>query len=300
METMASEQITIKAPAKVNLSLDITGRREDGYHLVRMLMQSIDLCDEVTVTRNNSGLITLDCDRPDIPTDSKNIAYRCAAAFFEETEILNSGVHIDIVKQIPMEAGLGGGSADGAAVLVALNVLFGAALTDKALCRIGVKIGADIPFCIIGGTMLAEGVGDIFTPLPHLTDECWFVLAKPQTGVSTAEAYKSFDVQRPKQKPDTDSLVAAIVSGHLESLGEGLCNVLEEAVDREDIRVLKEKFIECGALGGVMSGSGSCVFGLFDSKRKAAKCQSELEDEYGEVFLCSPLEQGASAALDEE
>lgn len=287
------DRLTVKAPAKLNLSLDVCGVREDGYHILKMIMQTIDLCDYVTVATNQKGSITIRCDRADVPLDNQNIAYRCAAAFFEETQILNCGVEIDIQKHIPSQAGLGGGSADGAATLVALNELFDAGLSKEELCDIGVACGADIPFCIMGGTMLAEGVGDIFTPLPSLPEDCWFVVAKPGAGISTAEAYRAYDQKGARHRPDHDQLVAEIVSGNLEQLGQSMHNVLEEVVRADFVQPLKQTMDAAGALGSMMTGSGSAVFGLFDNKRKASRCENQLEDCADQVFLCQPLEHGA-------
>ena len=287
------DSITVKAPAKLNLALDVCGVREDGYHILKMIMQAIDLCDYVTVTKNQTGAMSVTCKRPDVPLDQTNIACRCADAFFKETEMENPGIEIAIKKEIPSKAGLGGGRADGAATLVALNELFQAGLTKEELCDIAVDCGADIPFCIMGGTMLAEGVGDIFTPLPNLPEDCWFVVAKPPEGISTAEAYKAYDQHKPKKHPDVDQLVAEIVSGNLEQLGTSMQNVLEDAVKAPFVQQIKEQMLEAGALGSMMTGSGSAVFGLFDSKRKASRCLNQLEDDMEAIFLCQPLEYGA-------
>ncbi|MDF2632458.1 MAG: ispE [Caproiciproducens sp.] len=291
------ERITVKAPAKINLSLDVVDKREDGYHLLRMVMQTVDLCDYVTVEKNISRNILVTCDVPDVPLGKKNIVYRCAQAFFEQAGIPNPGIGIDIKKNIPSEAGLAGGSADGAATLVALNEIFETHLSQNELCDIGVQCGADIPFCIKGGTMLAEGVGDLFTPLPNLP-ECYIVIAKPEGGVSTAEAYQRFDHMGATKVPETENLIAAIITNNIEAVGEELCNVLEDVVFLDEVPKIKKQMKEFSCIGSLMSGSGSAVYGIFDNRRKAQKAADTLQEEYGFVCLCAPYERGATILED--
>ena len=185
------KRITVKAPAKINLSLDILGKRADGYHFLRTVMHAIDLCDTIHISMTGSDIQIL-CDREDVPCDERNIAYKAAAAFFDQTQATQTGIRIQIDKTIPSQAGLGGGSADGAAVLVALNELYQTGLDTSKLQKIGALVGADIPFCITGGCALAEGIGEILSPI-HAQLDCCFVVCKPEIGVSTAAAYNKFD-----------------------------------------------------------------------------------------------------------
>ena len=185
-------RVIIDAAAKINLLLDIKGKLPNGYHSLYMVMQSVSLCDRVTVEQTDTGIIELTCSREAIPCDSRNTAYRAAECFFEQTGIQNGGLRIHIDKKIPHEAGLAGGSADAAAVLRALDAIYAPGLRERDLCRIGVKIGADVPFCIAGGTMIAQGIGEVLTPLEDMP-ACTIVLAKPAEGVSTAAAYARYD-----------------------------------------------------------------------------------------------------------
>lgn len=283
----------IEAPAKINLTLDITGIRHDGYHILRTVLQTVTLHDEVYLRKTDGEGITLTCDYEGLACDETNLAYRAAAAFFDFTGLPASGVQIEIEKCIPLEAGLAGGSADAAAVLVGLNALFDTGLSQRTLCEIGLPLGADVPFCIIGGTMQGEGIGEILEPLPSLP-KCYFVIAKPESGVNTREAYALYDRQKPERRPDNDMMVAAIATGSLEHIGSELYNVLEESCSLPEVSGIKQAIIECGALGAAMSGSGSAVFGLFENKGDAKHCLSTLSDHYDAVFLAKPCPHGAA------
>ena len=216
----------IKAYAKVNLMLDILGTLPNGYHNLWMIMQSVSLCDTVSVTTSDSKEITITCSKEGIPTDQKNIAHKAARAFFDYTKTENCGIHIHIEKNIPSEAGLAGGSADGAAVIKALNELFGTSLSERELCRIGKTIGADVPFCIVGGTCLAQNIGEVIAPLEDIP-LCYFVLAKPQMGVSTKEAYESFDNANYIKKPKRDKMFTAAANGDFDEMCKLAANVFE-------------------------------------------------------------------------
>lgn len=283
----------IEAPAKINLTLDITGVRHDGYHILRTVLQTITLRDEVYLRKTDSEGITLTCDCEGVACDETNLAYRAAAAFFEFTDLPATGIQIEVEKHIPLEAGLAGGSADAAAVLVGLNALFDTGLSDRTLCEIGLPLGADVPFCIMGGTIQGEGIGEILEPLPFLP-KCYFVIAKPESGVNTKEAYTLYDRQTPSHRPDNDMMVAAIATGSLEHIGNELCNVLEEVCTLPEVISIKQTMLECGALGAAMSGSGSAVFGLFENKGDAKHCLSILSDHYSAVFLAKPCPHGAA------
>ncbi len=281
----------VEAPAKLNLTLDITGRRHDSYHILRMVLQTVTLCDYLLLRKTEGGL-QLQCDREDLPCDETNLAYRAALAFFEHTGLPATGVQMVIEKNIPLAAGLAGGSADAAAVLVGLNTLFETELSLRTLCEIGLPLGADVPFSIVGGTVLAEGIGEIFDPLPSLP-KCYFVIAKPQGGVSTQNAYALYDEHIPARRPDNDMMVAAVATGRLQSIGEELCNVLEEVCPLPEVAAIKQTMLDSGALGALMSGSGSAVFGLFDTKADAKRCVAALSEQFGEVFLAKPCPHGA-------
>lgn len=245
-----------KAYAKINLSLDIVGVRGDGYHLIKTVMQSISLHDVISVSENGC-CISITCNDPTVPCDERNIVYKCAKHFFEYwgTEF---GVAIDIQKNIPSQAGLGGGSADGAAVLVLLNRICGNPFSTDELCIIGAKVGADIPFCIVGGCVLCEGIGEVLTPIDSKIslDLC---IVKPEFGVSTVEAYKAFDNAQPLSHPDTDLVISALENGDKSTLVKNFVNVLE--MDKR-IDEIKRDLVDSGAVSACMSGSGSAVFAV--------------------------------------
>lgn len=284
-------RMSAEARAKLNLTLDILGKREDGYHLIRTIMQSVSLCDTVTVMADGSGRITLHVSGADIPCDSRNTAYQAADLFFKTTGVQNGGVAVKIKKRIPHGAGLGGGSADAAAVLRLLDAMYKTGLSDRALCDIGMQVGADVPFCLQGGTMIGEGTGTILSPLPDL-EPCHFVLVKPAISISTADAYRRCDEVEPARRPDTDKAVDAVCAHDLAALGGQLCNVFEEVVDIPELKEIQSVMREAGALGACMSGSGSAVFGLFDQKSAAEDCKKRLEEKFKHVFLCTPMPCG--------
>lgn len=286
-------ELTIKAPCKVNLSLDVVGKQENGYHLLKTVMQTVDLADTLTITKTSEGNIALTCTDITLPTDERNLAYKAAADFFSHTKIPLTGLHIHIEKHIPMQAGLGGGSADAAAVLVGLNHLFEANLSQKELCLIGERIGADVPFCIVGGTVLAEGIGEIFTVLPSLSD-CSIVIAKPKVGVSTKDCFHRIDTLGSVHTPNTAAMVGAIDRGSLADIGANMVNVMEEAAQLEELAEYKKMMLQSGALGAVMTGSGSAVIGLFDGNIKAEHCAEVFHGVAQSVFVTKPVSYGAS------
>lgn len=275
----------IKAYAKINISLDIVGKREcDGYHLLKMIMQNIDLYDEIFI-KKQYGEITLSCNKNYVPTDSRNLAYK-AAMLFKERYNIKDGVHIDIVKNIPVSAGLAGGSTDGAAVLKLMNKLFEVNASEEELMEIGLKLGADIPYCIKGGTALCEGIGEKITPLKPFKDKI-LVLVKPSFGVSTKEVYKAFDINKVRVHPKTESLIEAMEKDDLNYVANNMKNLLENVTLRKHnilIRI-KEEMIRYGAIGSMMSGSGPSVFAFFDDMLKAQKCYEKMKENYKEVFL---------------
>lgn len=278
----------IKAYAKVNLMLDILGTLPNGYHNLWMIMQSVSLYDTVTVTKNDSKEITITCNKEGIPTDEKNIAHKAARAFFDATRIENCGICIDIEKSIPSEAGLAGGSADGAAVIKALNELFSANLTERELCRIGKKVGADIPFCIVGGTCLAQNIGDVVSPLEDIP-ECFLVLAKPQMGVSTKEAYESFDNASYIRRPKREKMLIAAANGDFDEMCRLSANVFEQVIEVTERVEIKKIMRKHNAKFSLMSGSGPTVYGIFENNEDAEACAEKLKSIVKDVFIATPV-----------
>lgn len=266
-----------KANAKINLSLDVTGVRENGYHDVRMIMQSIELCDYLDIEVNNSGRIELTCSNPEIECDKSNLIYKAAdklinKAVDEEIIDKNTGVTISLQKNIPIAAGLAGGSTDAAATLVGLNEELGLGYSSSELRGLGVTLGADIPFCIEGGTYLSEGIGEVLSKLKDAPD-CFIVLVKPDINVSTKFVYDNLILNEETVHPDVDAMLNAIETGSIKRVADCLDNLLATVTEKEypiivDIKnILKEN----GALNAIMSGSGPTVFGLFDDEDKATK-----------------------------
>ena len=285
--------LKIRANAKINLTLDITGKRPDGYHTLSTVMQSVSLHDHVTAARGrcSAGDIRIACDDPRIPCDCRNLAHQAACAFFHASGVQNPGIFIDIEKRIPSQAGLGGGSADAAGTLVALDRLMDTRMTAAELCAVAETVGADVPFCVLGAAAYAEGPGTILTPLPSLPD-CAVVIAKPLDGVSTAEAYRLVDRAALTRRPHTGAAVDAVCAGDLAAVAHGLCNVFEEALALPEVAAIGQVMREHGTLGCRMTGSGSAVFGLFDNEEAARRCAAALRRDYDEVFQCRPCPHG--------
>lgn len=281
--------IKVKAYAKINLTLDVVGKMPNGYHEVVMLMQSVSLADTVTVRKSESG-ITLHCDREGVPLDERNTAYKAAKLFLEKTGI-ESGVDITIEKVIPMQAGMAGGSADAAGVLYAMERLFGSPLETNRLLRIAQSVGADVPFCFLGGTMLALGIGEMLYDAPKLPD-CYVAIVKPNENVSTASAYALVDSCENLIHPDINAALKALREGKLEAFSKEMRNVFEQATGTEKTGRIKETLISHGALGAIMTGSGSAVFGIFTDKEAAEKAISDAEFSDCEAYVAVPVEQG--------
>lgn len=286
-----------QAPAKINLTLDIMGRRADGYHEVDMLMQSVSLYEYVSVDADPQwqgvcGDITITCDKEGVPCDSTNIAYKAAKAFFEYTGIIaHSDISIHIEKHIPFGAGLAGGSADGAAVIVILNRIYDKHLKEDELCAIGEKVGADVPFCILGGTRRASGIGTTFKKVPRLP-KCHIVICKPEISISTAKAYALADSRTGAKFSYTDLCVKALYNGSVRNVSDFLHNDFEEVLSLDVINSIKSVMLKSKALGAAMSGSGSAVFGIFLTESKAKKCAELLRNEYEEVYVTTPVNEG--------
>lgn len=260
--------ITINGNAKINLTLDILGKREDGYHEVDMVMQSIGLHDTLEMEKT-SGEILLDIDVPGLEADERNLAWKAADLVIRRFHP-GGGVHIRLTKRIPIAAGLAGGSTDAAAVLRGMNELYDLGLEDGKLCELGAELGSDIPFCIMGGTMLATGRGEVLERLPDMPGMS-VVLAKPKISVSTAWAYQNYDAHGAKQHPDNEAIQKAIASGDGKTVAKLLCNVLESVTIKkyEVISKYKQMMMEHGALASMMSGSGPTVFALAESEERA-------------------------------
>lgn len=274
----------LKAYAKINLSLDVVGKREDGYHLLRMIMQSIDLYDAVNIELQESG-IDLNCDKAYVPNDSRNIAYKAAELFLSEYG-LKSGVRIYIEKNIPVAAGLAGGSTDAAAVLKGMRSLLRPDISDEELMELGVRIGADVPYCIAGGTALCEGIGEKLTKLEPFRDKI-LILVKPPFGVSTKSVYQKLDIGKIRIHPSTNRLINAIREQDLEFVAKNMKNVLENVTlsRNQTLRELKSDLIKMGAVGSMMSGSGPTVFGFFDDMLKAQRCYDAMKLKYKETYI---------------
>lgn len=283
-------KITIAAFAKINLLLDIAGRLPNGYHDLRMIMQSVDLCDSLTVEPGTHRLV---CSDPAVPTDERNIVWKAAAAFERETALPCRDFTVTLEKRIPSAAGLAGGSADGAAMLTALNILHGAGLSTQALCRIGAAVGADIPFCLTGGTMLALNIGDVLAPLPAF-DGIALVLAKPACDVSTAEAYAQFDEAQNVLHPDFRGLLFRAAKGDWNGVLQSTCNTFEQFIEVADRVPIKSVMRRHGSLFSMMSGSGPTVYGVFRDVQDAERCAEELRTFVPDVFVCRPVSSGLS------
>ena len=281
-------KIVTKSFAKINLSLDVLGKRENGYHDVCMVMQTVSVFDLITIERTKSG-IELSTNLPYLPLDSNNLAYKAAKEFFEYTNI-KAGVRIDISKRIPVGAGLAGGSSNASAVLKAMNKLFETGLSLKELCKIGIKIGADVPYCILGGTRLAEGIGEKLSPLPKLP-KCSIVLVKPAFSISTKAVYEKIDSHQNFTRPDTLSLIDGLHKRDLDKIAFSMGNVLEEVSINEHpiLEKVKDELRSLGAIRAQMSGSGPTVFGIFKTIDEARSAKKELWGKYKTVYICSPV-----------
>lgn len=280
---------TYKSYAKINLSLDVLGRMENGYHQVKMVMQTVSLADTVTIETLPEREIRISSSLPFLPTGPENLAYKAAEMFFAQTGI-SGGVAIHLIKRIPVGAGLAGGSSNCAIVLRALNKMFGAGLSTRQLCLMGEKLGADVPYCILGGTRLAEGIGERLSLLPRLPF-CHILLVKPAFSISTKTVYEKIDNHTDIRRPDTDQVIRGLRYHSIKAIAKGMGNVLEE-VSLEDYPVLgelKEELMSCGAAAAQMSGSGPTVFGIFTNRRRAEQAKNQLWGRFKTVYLCSPV-----------
>lgn len=284
---MAETKITKKAYAKINLGLDVLRKREDGYHEVKMIMQTVGICDELIFEKTQDDQIRIESDTEKLPLDEKNLIYKAARIFFEETGQA-FGVTVYLKKRIPIAAGMAGGSADAAATFLALNEMAKTPLSERQLQQIALKAGADVPYCIIGGTALSEGIGEILTPLKR-APKTTLLIAKPDIDVSTAFVYRNLHADTLKEHPDIDGMRQAIEEGSLSGITDRMGNVLETVTIPiyPVIGELKKACMEAGAVNALMSGSGPTVFAIFEEEKKAVRAAEMIKEGYAldEVYV---------------
>ncbi len=286
------KSVTVLAPAKLNLALDVVGLLENGYHDLDMTMQTIDIYEKITLKKSRG--LRLSLPNSAVPVNDRNTAIKAAIAFFREVGLL-SGVDICIEKNIPVRAGMAGGSADAAGVLVGLNALYDARLSMSELCAIGATIGADVPFALLGGTCRVQGVGDLLKPLPPCPP-CSFVVVMPDYGVSTPEAFAAYDTVGSSVHPDCAAQEKAMKEGDLAAICAAACNALEECSGARDNEKIKALLREQGALAALMTGSGAAVFGVFENEDSACAACARLQQDYAQVYLAHPCRGGAKLA----
>lgn len=284
-------KIRLRANAKVNLSLDAKGRREDGYHELWMIMQSISLSDIVTIERNGEEKVNLFQSNLPLPKAEENIAVRAANRLRDEYKI-KEGVNIHIEKNIPLGSGMGGGSADAAAVLLGLDLLWNLGAGKERLMKTGLALGADVPFAVHGGTAIAEGVGEKITPLPFFAAD--LLVIKPEPSILTKTVFQKLDLRKPLQKPDPHLLLDCILQGDVRGLALHMRNVLEDVTEKEvcEIGDMKRRLLDCGALGTMMTGSGTAVFGIFEDRKSLEEARAVLNGEYSQVYAVSTAREG--------
>ena len=278
------------AYAKLNLTLDVLGKREDGYHDLQSVMQTISIRDDIEIDVGTGKPWRLLCSDETLPTDERNLAWKAADVFCRTMNRDPDGLEIRIVKRIPSGAGMGGGSADAAAVLRALNRHYGEPLSVLALAELGAQVGSDVPFCVLGGTAMVEGRGERLRKLPNMPD-CIFVVCKPDFSVSTPELYEKIDRVAIPQRPDNRAMETALLAGDLGAVAENLCNVFDPVVTSEhlELNYIKSICHSYGALNQQMTGSGSAVFAILPSFEYAAVVCNMLKDNYPKVFIAKPV-----------
>ena len=287
------DTIRLKARAKINLGLDVVRRREDGYHEVKMVMQMLRLYDQIDIEKTQESGIFVRSNLSFLPTDERNIAYKAAKVMIDQFG-LEQGVIIRIEKHIPVAAGMAGGSTDCAAVLYGMNKLFGLRLNQKKLRELGVKLGADVPYCLMRQTALSEGIGEILTPISPLQD-CPILIAKPSVSVSTRHVYEHLKLDEQTMHPDIDGIVTALADGDLYGVADRMANVLETVTVPEHpvIDEIKKQMMASGAVNALMSGSGPTVFGIFDDEEKAKKACEDMKASglARQIYLTRPFNQ---------
>lgn len=280
--------LTEGAFAKLNLTLDVLAKREDGYHDISSIMQTVSVRDDIRIDLDTHAPWSIDCDDPDVPCNASNLAWRAAETYFSALGTAPDGVSIHITKRIPMQAGMAGGSADAAAVLRALNRWSGEPFSVLALSELGAQIGSDVPFCVLCGTALCEGRGERLTPLRE-TPEMFFVICKPEIFFATPTLFQKLDEITIARRPDQTKMRAALQRGDLAAIGKELCNVFEQAVTLPEMNYIKSILMTYGAYGTQMTGSGSAIFGIFDSFEYAAVACTMLKENYPNVFIAKSV-----------
>ena len=272
------DKLELKALGKINLGLDILGKRPNGYHDVRMVMQTVMLYDDVTLEKKEEEGIELETNLSFLPVDSGNIAYKAAKLLIDEFK-LTGGIKIHLEKHIPVAAGMAGGSTNAAAVLYGMNKMYDLGLTMEELMERGVKLGADVPYCIMRGTVLAEGIGEILTPLAPLP-KCYVLIAKPPLSASTKEIYEKYDSKEDIVHPDIDAIIDGLENDDIKKVAENMGNVLEQVMipDFPVLDEIKKTMMENGALGSMMSGSGPTVFGIYDDRKLAKDAAAKIQE----------------------
>lgn len=292
MKKEVMTQLELYCAAKVNLSLDVTGKLPNGYHTLESIFQTVNIYDEITLFRDDVfqnpppplPYITMECNKKRIPCDETNLAWKAAAAIMEVSG-KQAGIHIKLKKYIPSGAGMGGGSSDAAAVLYGLNKMLDCGFSTEELCEIGAKLGADVPFFLIGGTAYVEGIGERITPLPPLP-KFSMLIVKGRKGISTPEAYKAIDLLESPEHPDTAAMLRAVETQDIDLLCESCGNLFEQVTTLEEVHRAKQRILECGARCAVMTGSGAAVFGILDKPIPQATVK-ELKKEFGFADTCS-------------
>ena len=285
--------IQLKSRAKINLSIDVLGKREDGYHLVEMIMQTIDLFDKIKIFSLKEDTIIIESNSLDIPLDSTNIVYK-AADLIKKQYNIKEGVKIIIEKNIPIAAGMAGGSSNAAAVLVGLNQLWQLKLSENKLKELGLKLGADVPFCIGGQTALAENIGEKLTKIDGLSENIFILVCKPELFVSTKEIYEEIDSKIIEKRPNNKLLIQLLKENKIQQIADNMYNVLEE-VTRERYPVIEEIekiMMENDALGSMMSGSGPTFFGLYRNREDAENCKNKLLKKFSQVYIVKSHNKG--------
>jgi len=276
--------------AKINLTLDVLDKRDDGYHDIKSVMQTISIRDDVEIDVDTDQSWTLECNMEGIPCDERNLAWKAAEVFYAATGRTTTGLAIRINKRIPTQAGLGGGSADAAAVLRALNNHYGNPLSILALAEIGAQVGSDVPFCVICGTAMVEGRGEHLRKLPDMPD-CFFVVCKPDFSASTPELYKKLDASVIARRPDNRAMESALLAGDLQKIAENIYNVFDPIVtqDHLEMNYIKSIYNSYGGVGFQMTGSGSAVFAIVTEFEYAAVICSMLKENYPQVYIAKPV-----------
>ena len=285
--------IELKSRAKINLSIDVLGKREDGYHLVEMIMQTIDLYDIIKIKALETEEIIINSNTLDIPLNENNIVYK-AIELIRENFGIKRGVEVFIEKNIPIAAGMAGGSSNAAAVLVGLNELWNLNLSNEELKELGFKLGADVPFCIEGKTALAQGVGEKLTYIKGLSEDISILVCKPELFVSTKEVYEGLDLENIKNRPNNQYLIKCLENNDIESLSKNMVNVLETVTSKKhtEINDIEKIMNENNALGSMMSGSGPTVFGIYKNEEDALRGKRELLKKYKQVYVVKSSEKG--------